>query len=311
MEENKKSKKGLIIGGIIAAIAIIAVVVIVVVKKKGDEGYRIIKVMEVEGTAVITREGIGEINAYENMVLESGDNVCLYDGSMTLKLDEDKFIYLEPDTEIVLKATGTAKNSKTTIDLKRGAMTNEIQNKLSDESTYEINSANSTMAVRGTIFYVSVYEKEGTKYTKVSVFDGTVASSLVYKDGTEGDEVSVSKGLETTIYQDDDITDYLVNEPSEIDYRDLPTNVLKLIVEMNDDGRIDVETDIINNIKEILEEEKGPFTVTFMYNGKEFGTQTVEKGECATAPTLMPAQTGSWDFDFSTPITADTEINWK
>ena len=48
-----------------------------------------------------------------------------------------------------------------------------------------------------------------------------------------------------------------------------------------------------------------------MYNGTEFGTQTVKHGECAQMPTLVPSQTGKWDFDFATPIKEDTIIEWK
>ena len=63
--------------------------------------------------------------------------------------------------------------------------------------------------------------------------------------------------------------------------------------------------------EEIIKNFKGPFTVTFIYNGNVFGTQTVKKGECAQMPSLMPAPSGSWDFDFNTPITEDVEIIWK
>lgn len=53
------------------------------------------------------------------------------------------------------------------------------------------------------------------------------------------------------------------------------------------------------------------YTVTFKYQGNVFATQSVKSGETATAPTLRPAQSGSWDFDFSTKIEKNTEINWK
>lgn len=53
------------------------------------------------------------------------------------------------------------------------------------------------------------------------------------------------------------------------------------------------------------------YTVTFKYQGNVFATQSVKSGETATAPTLLPAQSGSWDFDFSTKIEKNTEINWK
>lgn len=53
------------------------------------------------------------------------------------------------------------------------------------------------------------------------------------------------------------------------------------------------------------------YTVTFMYQGKVFATQTVKSGETAAAPVLLPAADGAWDFDFGTKIQADTTVTWK
>lgn len=57
--------------------------------------------------------------------------------------------------------------------------------------------------------------------------------------------------------------------------------------------------------------EPAEYTVTFMYNGSVFGTQQVKAGQCAQKPRLNPSSTGSWDFNFDSPITADTAILWK
>ncbi|MBD5519671.1 MAG: hypothetical protein HDR03_00290 [Lachnospiraceae bacterium] len=53
------------------------------------------------------------------------------------------------------------------------------------------------------------------------------------------------------------------------------------------------------------------YTVTYKYQGSVFATQSVKKGDKATAPTLVPATEGAWDFNFDTKITADTTIEWK
>lgn len=297
-------KKKLIIGLSVAVIAVIAVVMVIFFLK-GEDSYRIIKIYEVDGTALVTRDGIGDIEPYNNMVLESGDKIVLDKGKMTLRLDEDKYVYVEEETEFTLVAEGTAEDSKTTIELEKGAITNEIQNKLSDESSYEVNTPNSTMAVRGTIFRVEMYEDENhVQYTKVSAFDGKVDSRLVYEDGTVAEkEVPIDKGKEVIIFEDEKTTDYL-GETRDIDYSELPEDVIDLLISLTDD---DATLEKLNELKE----PSGPFTVTFIYNGTVFGTQTVEKGDCAQRPTLMPAASGNWDFDFSTPIKQDTEIVWK
>lgn len=299
-----KNKKIVFITIGILLVVCIAIVAIVMLTKK-DDSYRIIKVYEFEGDGVVNRTDLGDIEPYNNMVLESGDNIKLNTGRMTLKLDDDKYVYVEENTEFELEATGTSQDSKTTINLKSGAITNEIQNKLSGESSYEINTPNSTMAVRGTTYYVQVYEDDkGVNYTRVSVFEGKVTTKLMYADGTvEENEVAVDGGKEVIIYEDDTTTDY-VGEIKDIDYSTLPDDVLLIVGQA-------LEMDETMTDEEIIKNFKGPFTVTFIYNGNVFGTQTVKKGECAQMPSLMPAPSGSWDFDFNTPITEDVEIIWK
>lgn len=307
MEESKKTvKKGPLIGVIAGvAVVILAVVVILLLNRK-EAVYRIIKVFELDGKSTVTRQDIGDLDAYDNMVLESGDQVYVDTGSLTLKMDEDKYVYAEEKTRFQLEAAGTSENSKTRIRLEEGILTNEIQNKLSDESSYEVNTPNSTMSVRGTIYMVDVYEENGIRYTKVSVFEGAVATKLIYADGSVSDqEKLVEKGKEVLIYDDNSGTDY-VGEPSDIDYSALPQGVIAFLLEKANAGY-----DIGIPAEDLEKYLQGPFTVTFMYQNSVFGTQEVKKGAYAAEPSLMPAQSGAWDFDFSTPINKDTRIEWK
>ena len=298
-----KKKIIIIISSVVALLGVAAAVFFLIFNKKG---YRLLKVYEVKGQASVTRESIGDIEPYDNMVLESGDVVALDTGEMTLKADEDKYIQLEEHTKLKLVATGSSAKSKTTIDLMEGAITNDIQNKLSEGSSYDVNTPNSTMSVRGTIFRVQVYEENGVKYTKVSVFEGEVETRLVYKDGTIAEKaVSIQKGKEVIIYEDDKTTDY-VSEPTDIDFDALDDKVLDLIRDANDKGR-----DVAMADEEFDEHMEGMALVTFAYNGNVFATQTVKKGETVQEPVLMPAPSGSWDYDFSKPVTEDITINWR
>ncbi len=292
--------------GIICGVVIIAVGVILFFVLQKDNVYRLLKIYEVSGKALVTRDKTEKIEPYANMVLESGDRVALDEGSLTICADKDKYIYLEENTELVLNASGTAKDSKTTIELVKGAITNDIENKLSSKSSYEINTPNSTMSVRGTIYRVYIYEEDGIKYTRVSVFDGEVETRLVYSNGEISEEaVSVQKGKEVLIYDDGKVTDY-VSDPKDIDYDSLPDTVIKLLIKLTDYNR-DVST-TKSKLKKIL---FGPFTVKFMYNGEEFGSQEINRGEKAEVPGLQPEQEGSWNFDFSTPIKRNTTIEWE
>lgn len=291
-----------------AAVAVIAVAIaLIVVFKKGDN-YRLLKLFEFEGTGKVTRESKGDITPYTNMVLESGDMISLDTGTMTIQADEDKFIHLDEHTTIKLVATGTSANSKTSIELLEGGITSDIRNKLSADSTYEINTPNSAMSVRGTVFYTFVYEVDGIKYTRICCFEGEVETNRVYKDGTTDiTPVSVPKGKEVIIYEDGTVVDYLTDEPQDIDYNTLPDETLIELRKMIDSTGKDFSI-TSDEITKILE---GPYTVTFMYNGIEFATQIVKKGDKAQIPALSPSPTGGWDFNFSKTIERDTTIEWK
>jgi len=290
-----------------AAAVVIAVAAVLFFVLRKDDSYRLLKLYEFEGTGSVTREGKGEITPYTNMVLESGDKVTLNTGRLTIQADEDKYIHLDEQTEIMLVASGSGDNSKTQIELLKGGISNDIRNKLTGQSSYEINTPNSTMSVRGTVFYTFIYEIDGVKYTKVCVFEGTVTTRLVYKDGTVSEkEVPVGKGKEIIIYEDGTTTDYLYDEPQDIDYNSLPENVLRdLQVMIEREGK-----DLSITSPEITRILEGPYEVTFMFGEIEFGTQTVEKGGLAQVPMLSPAATGSWNFNFNEPIERDTSIEW-
>lgn len=305
MDKSHK-KKMILVSAAVLLIAVVVIIVLFVVLNKKD-AYRIVKVYEVSGEATITRDGVGEIEAYQDMVLESGDTVVVKSGKMTLRLDDDKYVYVESDTEFKLVAEGDSANSKTSIELSYGAITNDIQNALSEDSTYEVNTPNSNMSVRGTIYRVYTYYVDGVRYTKVSVFEGEVDSYLRYADGSlSKDSVIITNGNEVIIYDDDTNTDYL-SDPGAINYDDLPEDVINLLRKIMENG----ENVGNSSDKDTTSEANGSFTVTFMYNGSVFGTQTVEKGGQASVPSLAPAQSGSWDFDFSKEITGDTTIEWK
>ncbi|MBR0396209.1 MAG: FecR domain-containing protein [Clostridiales bacterium] len=301
------SKKTIaIIAGSAVALIAVAVTLFFVIPK--DKSYRLLKLFEFSGSGTVTRENKGAITPYANMVLENGDMVKLDTGVMTIQADDDKFIHLDQHTTIKLSATGTSDKSKTSIELLEGGITSDIRNKLSAESTYEVNTPNSAMSVRGTVFYTTVYEIDGVKYTKTCCFEGEVVSRLVYKNGTYSvEEVPVIKGKEVIIYDDGTTRDYLYDEPQDIDYSTLPREVLEDLKDITD---INGDNLSISN-EELTRLLEGPFYVTFTYKGQEFGTQIVNNGEYAQIPALSPSDKGNWDYDFKKPIDRDTTIEWK
>ena len=228
--------------GIVASVAVVivaAVIAGVVFFGQKEEYYRSIRIYELNGTATIQRENIGEVDAVENLYLDSGDRIFVGpDSTMRLKLDEDKYILVEENSILSIVAEGTSADSKTSIHLEQGAITNEIQTPLSENSTYNVSTPNSVMAVRGTVFRVEVlFDEAGEVFTKVSTFEGSVGSSLILPDGTrQVEELFIEGGTETLIRMSEEITEYVVM-PQEIDYRQTPVAVLEFLQEISEERR--------------------------------------------------------------------------
>lgn len=328
-----------------------------------DEGYRMMQIYQVEGTATIDRENIGSMDAYVNLNLLSGDKVSVSpDSYVRLKVDDDKYILAEAGSVFSIFTTGSDKSGKTDIQLEKGAITVEVENKLSEDSSFEVTTPNSVMAVRGTVFRISTeVDADNKDITIVTIFDGTVTVQKRYEDGTLSEEKPVKNGEEAVIYEE--ASELVIVISDEIDIRTLPVetlNFLKTVIEDGTELSVTIEeidevieekiaesefneeedtedvgesTDVDVDNDEPAREETSTtdttigssnstfptdtststekYTVTFQYQGKIFGTQEVEAGKNATKPKLMPAASGNWEFDFSTPIESDTVIEFK
>lgn len=291
------SVKLIIAGAAVVAVAAIAFVIIML-NRKTEESYRSIRVYEIEGgTAEVDRESTGLIDAYADMMLQTNDKVhTLTDCYMQLQMDENKYVMVNPETRFTLTAEGNADDSKTVINLDEGSIINQINDKLSDDSEYVVKTASSTMAVRGTCFRVYVYkDANGESHTVLEVFEGIVECHLVYPDGSIDDEaVMVYPGTKIGIRGNQVTSEYEYTDGT-VDYSEFDEQSIEFlrfcVEDLSDDFRI-------------------VWTVTFECDGNTFGTQTVTDGECAQEPSLMPAASGHWDFDFDTEINGDTVINW-
>ena len=362
-----------------------------------EEAYREIRVLSLEGTASVTRASVGTMDAYKDMRLESGDEVAVDSSSnLVLELDGDKYVMLEPGTKLTLEAEGTKADSKTTIHLQAGAVVNHLTEKLNDNSSYEVTVPNSTMAVRGTVFRVEVtYDENGDSFATVSVFQGVVASRLIFPDGTIEEldkEKQIPMGKEVIVHGDTDISEYLwgdTEEPHDIDYRQLPKETLEFLIDcinrMGEDEEFSIDKDECEELIREMEQEETPenvdeaaeepeetedptdetikplepvkeeiaetlvpeplqptktepespkksssssetsstetkktYTVTFRAGNSVFCTQSVEEGQTATRPTLLPSQKGYWAvseseaaYDFKQKITGDLTLIWR
>ncbi len=166
----------------------------------GDEGYRIIKLVEMHGEVNYTREG-KEQAAYFNMNFENGDKVATgAEGSAGINLDDNKRLIMGADTSIAMVAEGDKENSRTIITLEQGEITNVISEKLAPEALYEIETSNATIGVQGTTFYVKAEEDKTVVYCDKGVVEVRVADTT--HELEQGQAVKVEAETVTTVSQE-------------------------------------------------------------------------------------------------------------
>lgn len=311
---KKKTFVWMVMG--LAVIVVIALGFIFINAGK-SQGYRMMQVYQIKGDATIDRETIGVMNAYENLNLISGDKVEIAQESyMRLKVDEDKYVLAEAGSIFQIMAAGSKESGKTEIQLEQGAVTIEVQNKLSDAASFEVTTPNSVMAVRGTVFRISAETDEnGEPITRITVLEGTVSVQKKDESGKLSDEQVVGYGNEAIVYKE--AQDLQIKILDEISTTELPLEVLEFLQEIATQRReLSITSDEIKELidqmenKETEAEETEVCTVTFIYQGNVFATQTVEQGGKVSKPLLQPSSTGRWNFDFDTPIYEDMQIEF-
>lgn len=264
------------------------------------EEYRSIKVSDISGTVRVERTSAGVLDAYIGMLLQSEDIIQTDEESyLYLKMDEDKYVLLEPESRARIVASGNGQDSKTSIYLEKGAIVNRLDVDLSEESVYEINTPNSTMAVRGTNFRVEIrYDDNGASYTNVAVFEGTVGCRLKFPDGSVDEkEVSGLGGSGIRIKGDDSDSVYIVID-GPVDYASLSVETLNFLAEVIKEGvplSITEEElqDIINkkmntNDERETDEESQTSTESVLEEETESTTSAITKEPASTV--VQPEQ---------------------
>ena len=151
---------------------------------------RNVSVTDINGTAEVTSSGKSK-DAFKGQQLVSGDSVDVHsDSDMTLLLDEDKHVFASENSHFSLEATGQTGATKTKIVVDNGTTLIGIDNKLGEEETFEVSTPNATMAVRGTVFYVTVTNTEDGTKTELVVKEGVVEAITVENGEVRKDIVS-------------------------------------------------------------------------------------------------------------------------
>lgn len=141
---------------------------------------RSIVVSDVNGSVIISHGNGEKLEAYEGMNLFDGDDVVVsMSSNVTLNVDSDKHIFADENTHFWLTATGSEDKTNTLIHLDKGSVLCDIKEKLDDDETFDIQTASSTMCVRGTVFRVCLLTgKDNSVFDLVEVYDGKVWSNI-------------------------------------------------------------------------------------------------------------------------------------
>lgn len=202
-------KKIIIFSSIGAAILIAAIVLVICLCLPKGKTYRSIKVFDLKGTVLVTRNN-NDITAKKEMKLKNEDIFTVKEeSSAILKLDNDKFIMVEENTKIKLEATGKSNNTKTRLLVYEGGVIVEVKEKLKESESFEIASSNSVMAIRGTRvqFVVTITNEKITTLTKL--LEGKVDLTALKKAATSVEMLTTSITDNTCLTFETNVNDTL------------------------------------------------------------------------------------------------------
>lgn len=163
--------------------------------KKADN--RKLSLIELDGIISIER-GEKTLDGKLNMSLKSGDVIVTGENSNArIRIDDDKFLFLDASSRVLLSAGGTADSSETIVFVEKGAVMTEVKRKLNESSSFNVVTPNTSMAIHGTKTLTEVYEDIlGALKTSAAVIEGQVFFSSIQKSkqGTPS-VVSVTVGV--------------------------------------------------------------------------------------------------------------------
>ncbi len=245
---------------ILVTVVVVAAAAIVYMVTK-EETYRTISIEELTGTTLVCAEDKEAANAYAGMHLYSGDDVSVQkESDMTMVLDMDKYVYAEPETHFWLECAGSADDSQTIIRMAAGSILNRIKDNLNEGEVYQVDTPNSTMAVRGTVFRVTVYRGEdGLVYTLVEVLEGKVQIDLKTETGEYNGVSEVFEAGEAALIRgNSEFSEFVVSEEGSVKhpiaYKDIPQNTAKKLVEYIDDAEeLCIGKELLQDYTELVE----------------------------------------------------------
>ncbi len=157
--------------------------------------------LDLDGTVEAYRASDGQwIGAEKGMLYQERDALSTAEKSWALiEFQEKHQIKMKENTELTIrqlyKRADTGEEG-TVLDLSVGEILNRVQKLPTEGSIYTIHTPTATSSVRGTIWGVKVYKKDGQSVTEVRVLEGVV--DVTDQTGkvlqlTDGEETEISE----------------------------------------------------------------------------------------------------------------------
>ena len=249
--------------------------------------FRSIMLYHVDGGVQILR-GDTVIPFTKDMPIKSGDRIITLAGSRAfIMLDDDKFFMLEPASEMEITANGSAQSGSASVNLLFGAVCAQFDADPATGSPVSalINGASAEVDAKVFRLVIDAYTGKGeAQTTSFTGIDDYAAAFLgAEKDATGGEKTPEKPASKTGSGK-----------------------------KRGNSGK-NSGSDTTTAATTAAPTTAAPkiFTVTFRFEGKTFYTVKVNEGEKVEAPSLSPAPTGGWDYDFSRAVTGSTVIDWK
>lgn len=245
--------------------------------------FRSIMLYHVDGRVQILR-GDTVIPFTKDMLIKSGDRIITLAGSRAfIMLDEDKFFMLEPASELEITADGSAQSGSATVNLLFGAVCAQFDAEPAPGSPVSALINGASAEVNAKVFRLALDAYTGKGEAQTDAFTGIDDYAAAFlgteKDATEGEKTPEKPASKTGNGKKSKNS---ASDSTTASTTAAPTTAAPKV-----------------------------FTVTFRYEGKTFYTVKVNEGEKVKAPSLSPAPTGGWDYDFSRAVTGNAVIDWK
>jgi len=221
-----KAKK--ITVAVIAAVAVAAVGVTIFLINRNNILATTMRLLKVEGTVNIEDASGAVKPVIDNIRFTSGDTLSTgSDGLASIGLDDTKIVTLQNDSSAQFLKNG----KQIELKLKQGGVFFEVTEKLTEDETYEIETSNMTVGIRGTSGYVW-YDETGLQ--SLVITDGKVLVSGYNPETGETKTVEVCGGQMVSCYLYSDKTeerDSIEFELKDVSEEELPQFPLQMLAE--------------------------------------------------------------------------------